>query len=85
MQTVVDLMARRPRMNLLANYFVDAYTAEVMYLKKQTEFVKTLVKNQINLEKTETKRLQDSLCLSYELAKMYSENRWKYQDAEALL
>ena len=38
-----------------------------------------------SLEKTENKRLQDVLALSYTLSNKYEENRWKYQDAEALL
>ena len=44
-----------------------------------------LVDLQITLEKTENKRLQDSLNLSYYLANQYSQNKWKYQDHEELL
>jgi hypothetical protein len=40
---------------------------------------------QVSLEKTENKRLQDSLNLSYTLANQYNKNKWKYQDAESLL
>ena len=32
MQIVTDIMARRPRLNLNANYFVDAYDAEIKCL-----------------------------------------------------
>ena len=58
-------MARRPRLNTEANYFVDAYDAEITCLQKQFELVKTLVDTQITLEKTENKRLQDSINLSF--------------------
>ena len=85
MQVITDLMSRRPRLNLNANYFVDAYDAEIQCLQKQFELVKTLVDLQISLEKTENKRLQDSLNLSYTLANQFSKNKWKYQDAESLL
>ena len=34
MQIMTDVMARRPRLNLNANYFIDAYDAEIMCLKK---------------------------------------------------
>ena len=57
MQVITDLMARRPRLNLNANYFIDAYDAEIECLTKQFELVKTLVDLQISLEKTENKRL----------------------------
>ena len=39
----------------------------------------------MNIEKSENKRLQDALSLSYTLSNEYEKNRWKYQDAEALL
>lgn len=34
MQAVTDLMARRPRLNLQANYFADAYKAEIACVEK---------------------------------------------------
>lgn len=34
MQIVTDIMARRPRLNTEANYFVDAYDAEITCLQK---------------------------------------------------
>lgn len=65
MQIVTDLMARRPRLNLDANYFVDAYDSEITCLHKQFELAKQLVDLQISLEKTENKRVQESMNLSY--------------------
>lgn len=65
MQIITDIMARRPRLNLNANYFIDAYDAEIKCVKQQFELVKMLVDIQISLEKTENQRLQDSLNLSY--------------------
>jgi hypothetical protein len=85
MQIITDIMARRPRLNLNANYFKDAYVAEINCLEKQLEVVQLLVDYQVSLEKTENKRLQDVLGLSYTLSTKYEQNRWKYQDAEALL
>jgi hypothetical protein len=85
MQIITDLMGKRPRLDLESSYFVDSYDAEIMCLHKQFELVKMLVDVQISLEKTESKRLQDSLNLSYTLANEYSKNKWKYQDAESLL
>lgn len=85
MQLVTDLMARRPRLNLKASYLQDAYAAEVECVGKQFEVARQLVDLQITLEKTENTRLQDSLNLSYQMATLYAKNRWKYQDAHALL
>ena len=68
MQTITNIMARRPRLNLQANYFTDAYEAEIALLQKQFELIKAIVDIQVSLEKTENKRLQDSLNMSYFLA-----------------
>jgi hypothetical protein len=85
MQVVTDIMARRPRLNLDAHYFTDAYKAEIECLSKQFELVKTLVDLQVSVERTENKRLQESINLSYTMADEYASNKWKYQDAETLL
>ena len=34
MQVITDIMARRPRLNLQASYFKDAYAAEITCLEK---------------------------------------------------
>lgn len=39
MQVVTDIMARRPRLNLQANYFRDSYIAELDCLDRQLELV----------------------------------------------
>ena len=57
MQIITDIMARRPRLNLKASYFIDAYDGEIKLLKKQFELVKMLVELQVTLEKTENNRL----------------------------
>jgi hypothetical protein len=43
MQSVTDIMARRPRLNLSANYFSDAYESEIECLEKEFELIRTLV------------------------------------------
>ena len=34
MQTIVDLMARRPRLNLDGRYFISSYEAEIKCMEK---------------------------------------------------
>lgn len=78
MQVVTDIMSRRPRLNLQANYFRDSYVAEFECLDNQLELVKLIVKTQIDIERHTNKTLQDSLALSYTLCGQYEENRFKY-------
>jgi len=50
-------MARRPRIDLHAGYFRDAYTAEIECLDAQFDLMKMIVNTQVNVEKAENKRL----------------------------
>ena len=43
MQVITDIMARRPRLNLYASYFRDAYEAEFRCLDAQLELIKLLI------------------------------------------
>lgn len=56
-QIVVDMMSQRPRLNLDATYFKDSYDAEVMCLKKHTGLLRTIMVNQMMIEKEENKRI----------------------------
>lgn len=42
-QIIIDLMARRPRINLQANHFNDSYTCEIQLLQTQTKLVKEFI------------------------------------------
>ena len=44
MQIITDIMSRRPRLNLQANYFTDSYAAEFECLENQLELVKFMIK-----------------------------------------
>ena len=56
-QVVVDLMAQRPRLNLSASYFTDSYEAEKLCLTKHTALMRTMVVNQMRIEKDENKKM----------------------------
>lgn len=85
MQVITDISARRPRLNLFSNYFRDSYEAEFKCLDAQFELIRLTVDYQIKLEKTENRRLQNALNLSYTLASQFEKNMWKYEDAQSLL
>jgi len=43
-QLIVDLMARRPRINLAANHFADSYEVEIKVVVMQTKLVKEFIR-----------------------------------------
>lgn len=44
-QIVVDLMARRPRLNLEDLYFKDSYKAEIECISKHMELLEIMITN----------------------------------------
>lgn len=46
-QLIIDLMAKRPRINLEANTFIDSYKVEVASLQSQTKLMREFIKLQM--------------------------------------
>jgi hypothetical protein len=78
-------MSRRPRIDLHAGYFRDAYTSEIECMKSQFDLLKIVINTQVQVEKAENKRLQDTLNLSYVLANNYEDTSFKYADPEIMI
>ena len=57
MQVITDLMSRRPRLNMQANYFKDSYKAEFLCLDNQLELIRVITESQIKLERTSNRML----------------------------
>ena len=79
-QIVVDLMARRPRLNFQSTYFVDAYKAEVECLGLQHKLLREVIDSQISVEKAANKKVQDHLELKYRLINEHMQGKWKYSE-----
>jgi hypothetical protein len=43
MQVITDIMSRRPRIDLHAGYFRDAYTSEIECMKAQFDLLKVII------------------------------------------
>ena len=84
-QIIVDLMARRPRLNLEDLYFKDSYKAESECMSKHMELLEIIITNQIKLEKSENTHVHEALNLSYSLAQKKQKDQWNYQDADSYL
>jgi hypothetical protein len=57
-------MSLRPRLNLSATYFEDSYQVECIMLRKHTELMRTMILNQMRVEKLENKKMQAFVDLS---------------------
>lgn len=60
-------MAKRPRLNLQANNFVDSYTAEIKLLETQSKLVKEFIQMQMDNELEKNAGVRQSLEKTYSL------------------
>lgn len=77
-QLIVDLMARRPRINLAANHFADSYEVEIKVVVMQTKLVKEFIRMQIDNEKHQNDEVRESLEKTYRLIYEQMDNKWQY-------
>ena len=75
-------MARRPRMNLAANHFMDSYNTEIEVLEKHTKLMKEFIKMQIETEKSVNNQQREALEKSYRL--IYDQLENKFQNFESV-
>lgn len=83
-QIIVDEMAKRPRLNLMANHFRDSYLAEVACLKQKRELIGQVVSMLIQTEFKENNTIREYLEKTYKLLHEQMENKWSYNMPEKL-
>ena len=64
---IVDLMAKRPRINLAANHFEDSYVCETKLLETHTKLVKEFIKMQMTNEFRQNNEIREYLEKTYRL------------------
>ena len=71
-------MAKRPRLNLSANHFKDAYKAEIEALGYQTSILREFITMQMDNEFKTNSELREMLEKTYRLIYDQIENTWQY-------
>lgn len=75
-QIVVDLLAKRPRMNLAANHFKDSYRAEIDALEAQIGIMKDFIRMQMHIEFRANNGIRELLEKTYRLIYEQMDNSW---------
>ena len=75
---IVDLMAKRPRINLAANHFYDSYNVEIQILETQIKLLKEFIQMQIDNELKVNHEIREALEKSYRLIYEQIDNKWQY-------
>lgn len=78
-QIIVDLMAKRPRLNTDATHFIDSYKSEIKYLTSMREFIRELMNEQIKREKTISNDIKEYLELKYRKINEHIDRKWEYR------
>ena len=79
-QVIVDLMARRPRINFEANHFKDSYDIECKLFETSTSLVKEFTRMQMDNELKCNNLVKESLEKTYRLIYDQIDNKWQYFD-----
>lgn len=77
-QILIDLMAKRPRINLAANHFRDSYKAEIEALEYQVQIMKEFIAMQMDNEFKVNNEVREMLEKTYRLIYDQIENQWQY-------
>ncbi len=77
-QIIVDLMARRPRINLEGNHFRDSYRAEFECLEMQAKLMREFIDMQMDLEFKANNEIREYLEKTYEIIYQQIDNEWQY-------
>lgn len=75
-QIIVDLMARRPRINLEGNHFRDSYRAEIECLEMQAKLMREFIDMQMDLEFKANNDIREYLEKTYEIIYQQIDNEW---------
>ena len=76
-QIVIDLMAKRPRMNLAANHFKDSYRAEIDALEVQVGIMRDFIRMQMDIEFRANNDIREILEKTYRLVYEQIDNQWQ--------
>ena len=83
-QSIVDEMAKRPRINLNGTHFRDSYMGEVQVLKQKTRLLREVMRMLIKAEFKQNNSVREYLELTYRLLHEGMENKWTYERPEKL-
>ena len=81
-QIVVDLMAKRPRINFQANHFRDSYRTECELTRTQTKLVREFINMQMQNEYKINTNIREYLEKTYRLVYDQVDNKWQYYEGE---
>jgi hypothetical protein len=81
-QIMVDVMAKRPRLNTDSTHFVDSYKAEIDYFNSLREFINEISREQMRREKIISDDIKEHLELKYRKVNEHVNRKWDYRKSD---
>jgi hypothetical protein len=81
-QIMVDVMAKRPRLNTDSTHFIDSYRSEIEYFDNLREFINELSREQMKREKTISNDIKEHLELKYRKVNEHVNRDWEYRKTD---
>jgi hypothetical protein len=81
-QIMVDVMAKRPRLNTDSTHFIDSYRSEIEYFDNLREFIDELSREQMKREKTISNDIKEHLELKYRKVNEHVNRDWEYRKTD---
>jgi hypothetical protein len=75
---ISDIMAKRPRLDLLSLHFEDSYKAEIECLQLQTRFMRDVIRMQMKEEFAANNFIREYLEKTFRIVMASQEGNWTY-------
>lgn len=79
LQIIVDIMAKRPRLNVDATHFIDSYKSDIKYIDAMTDLIDEVVRDQKNTERDVSNSIKEHLELKYRKINEHINRKWEYR------
>jgi len=79
LQIIVDIMAKRPRLNVDSTHFIDSYKSDIKYIDAMRELINEVVRDQKNRERNISNDIKEHLELKYRKINEHINRKWEYR------
>ena len=78
-QIIVDIMAKRPRLNIDSTHFIDSYKSEIKCIDTMRELISEIVRDQKIRERDISNDIKEHLELKYRCINDHINRKWEYR------
>ena len=81
-QIIVDIMAKRPRLNIDSTHFIDSYKSEIKCIDTMRELISEIVRDQKIRERDISNNIKEHLEHKYRCINDHINRKWEYRSRQ---